>query len=281
MSSSIAPAEADGSTPPAFRRCPPRLHSSWQASASGRVAVESGVNRVLPTPAVATRRYAALLLLAYPVLAIAGAVTHRQIFPLLALVLLLSAVMLPRLLLRRVAPWLAWLAMLAGVWLLSHYGVADLLLETVPILINAMLAYWFGRTLAGGEPLVARFVVALEGAERLRQPDVAHYARQVTWFWTVLLAGQALLLTGLLLCAAHSGLFVRFGVAPPWLVPERWAWAWLHLGCYVLLGAAFVLEYGYRRWRLRHLRHPGLHEMLLQLALRWPQLLRGNGSAAP
>lgn len=239
------------------------------------------MNDALPSHAAATRRYALLLLLTYPVLAIAGAVTHRQIFPLLALAVLLSVVMLPRLLSRHIAPWLVWLALLAGVWLLSHFGVADLLLEAVPILINAALAYWFGHTLRGGDPLVARFVVAIEGADRLRQPGVARYARQLTWFWTLLLAGQALLLTVLLLCAADTGLLLRFGVAPPWQVPERWAWAWLHLGSYVLIGAAFALEYGYRRWRLRHLSHASLHDMLLKLALRWPQLLRGNGTVAP
>ncbi len=230
---------------------------------------------------MATRRYVLLLLLLYPTLAIAGAITHRQIFPLLALVVLLSVVMLPRLLSRRVAPWLVWLALLAGVWLFSHYGAVDLLLEAVPILINVMLAFWFGRTLGSDEPLVARFVVAIEGADRLRAPGVARYAHQLTWFWTVLLAAQALLLTVLLLCAARSGLLLRLGVTPPWQVSEYWAWAWLHLGCYLLLGAAFVLEYGYRRWHLRHLSHAGLHDMLLKLALRWPQLLRGDGTAAP
>ena len=230
---------------------------------------------------MATRRYALLLLLLYPALAIAGAITHRQIFPLLALVVLLSAVMLPHLLSRRVAPWLVWLALLAGVWLLAHYGAADLLLETVPILINVLLAYWFGRTLSSDEPLVARFVVAIDGADRLRQPGVARYARQLTWFWTGLLASQALLLTVLLLCAARSGLLLRFGLTPPWQVPEQWAWAWLHLGCYLLLGAAFVLEYGYRRWHLRHLSHASLHDVLLKLSLSWPQLLRGNGTLAP
>ena len=240
------------------------------------------MNEALPTHAAATRRYALLLLLAYPALAIAGAVTHRQIFPLLALVVLLSVVMLPRLLSHRVLPWLTWAALLVGVWLLSYVGVADLLLETLPILINAVLAWWFGRTLVGrAQPRVAQFVVALEGADRLRQPGVARYARQVTWFWTGLLAGQALLLTILLLCAADTGLLVRFGVTAPWQVSERWAWAWLHLGCYVVLGVAFVLEYAYRRWRLRHLHHAGLRETMLQLAVRWPQLLRGSGTVAP
>jgi uncharacterized membrane protein len=221
------------------------------------------------------------LLLAYPVLAIAGMVTHRPVFALLALVVLASVPMLPRLLSRRPLPWLLWLLMLAGVWLLSRHGVADLLLEAVPILINVLLACWFGRTLAGDEPLVARFVVAIEGTERLREPGVARYARQVTWFWTVLLATQALLLTGLLLFAARDGLLLRLGVTPAWLVPERWASAWLHVGCYLLLGAAFLLEYAWRRWRLRHLSHPGLHDMLLKLVLRWPQLLHGNGSVSP
>jgi uncharacterized membrane protein len=221
------------------------------------------------------------LLLAYPVLAIAGMVTHRPVFALLALVVLASVPMLPRLLSRRPLPWLLWLLMLAGVWLLSRHGLADLLLEAVPILINVLLACWFGRTLAGDEPLVARFVVAIEGTERLREPGVARYARQVTWFWTVLLATQALLLTGLLLFAARDGLLLRLGVTPAWLVPERWASAWLHVGCYLLLGAAFLLEYAWRRWRLRHLSHPGLHDMLLKLVLRWPQLLHGNGSVSP
>jgi hypothetical protein len=88
-------------------------------------------------------------------------------------------------------------------------------------------------------------------------------------------------LTGLLLFAARDGLLLRLGVTPAWLVPERWASAWLHVGCYLLLGAAFLLEYAWRRWRLRHLSHPGLHDMLLKLVLRWPQLLHGNGSVSP
>jgi uncharacterized membrane protein len=227
--------------------------------------------------ATAARRHALWLLLAYPVLAIAGVVTHRPVFSLLALAVLASVLMLPRLHARRPWPWLLWLLMLAGVWLLSRHGLADLLLELVPILINVGLACWFGRSLADDQPLVARFVVAIEGVERLRAPGVARYARQVTWFWTGLLATQALVLAVLLLFASDHGLLLRLGVTPPWVVPENWASAWLHVGCYVLLGAAFLLEYAFRRWRLRHLSHPGLHEMMLKLVLRWPQLLRGNG----
>jgi uncharacterized membrane protein len=233
------------------------------------------------SPEHATRRYGLLLLPAYPLLAIAGAVTQRQVFALLALALLLTVLMLPQLLARRGTSWLLWSGVLLGLLLSWRCGFADALLEAVPVLINTLLAAWFGRTLGTSEPLVERFIVAIEGAERLRQPGVAAYARQVTWFWTVLLGGQALLLAVLLLCADHDGLLARAGIAAPLVVPARWAAVWLHLGGYLLLGAAFLAEYGCRRWRLRHLPHPGLHDMLLQLALHWPQLLRGKRVAAP
>ncbi|MFZ0871402.1 MAG: xanthomonadin biosynthesis protein [Rhodanobacter sp.] len=228
----------------------------------------------------AARRFVLPLLLVYPLLAIAGTLTHRQIFPLVALLLLLTALMLPRLAARRIGPWLVWLGLLVALLLVSLYGFAGLLLEGVPILINALLAYWFGHTLRTPEPLVARFIIAIEGTGRLAQPGVARYARQLTWFWTLLLGAQALLLAVPLLCAEHSGLLARFGIVSPLPISERWAAAWLHVGGYMLIGAAFLLEYGYRRWRLRHLSHPDLRDMLLQLALHWPQLSRGNRAAS-
>lgn len=230
-----------------------------------------------PAPAARnSRRYVLLLLLAYPVLAIAGVVTQQQIFPLLALALLFTALLLPRLFAHRALPWLVWLAGLAGLCLLSWAGWADVVLEAVPVLICAALAYWFGRTLRTREPLVARFILALEGADRLAEPDVRRYARQVTWFWTLLLAGQAVLLMVLLLCAPQDGILMRLGVASPLNLSQRWVSMWLHVGGYAWIAVAFLLEYGYRRWRLRHLVHPSFARMLSQLVLRWPQLLRGG-----
>ena len=58
--------------------------------------------------------------------------------------------------------------MLGALGLLSLRGFAELLLDAVPVLINALLAYWFGRTLPTSRPLVARFIAAIEGEERLR-----------------------------------------------------------------------------------------------------------------
>ncbi|WP_426701269.1 xanthomonadin biosynthesis protein [Rhodanobacter sp. Col0626] len=236
---------------------------------------------ISPSPENASRHGVLLLLAAYPLLAMAGAITHRQVFALLALAVLLTVLMLPRLRTRRAMPWFAWLATLAALLGAGQCGFATLLLEAVPLLINAALAFAFGHTLVAGEPLVARFIIAIEGTARLQQPGVARYARQVTGFWTVLLGAQAAVLAVLLLCADRTGLLNRFGMASPLPVPENWAAAWLHLGCYAVLGAAFLLEYGYRRWRLRHLSHPGLRDMLKQLALHWPQLRRGKGVAMP
>lgn len=234
---------------------------------------------VRPVPPDGSRRRAAPLLLAYPVLAIAGAVTHKQLFSVLALGLLVTVLMLPQLLRFRLLPWLIWAAALSALALLSLHGFAGIVLETIPLLVNGLLAYWFGHTLLRGEPLVARFVVALEGAQRLQQPGVAVYARQLTWFWTLLLGAQAMLLLVLLLFADHSGVLARLGLAAPFHVSEALAAAWLHLGCYILIGMTFILEYLYRRWRLRHLVHPGWRDMALGMVRLWPLVLRGGGAA--
>lgn len=225
---------------------------------------------------VHVRRLLLPLLLAYPVLAIAGDLTHRQIFPLLALLLLATAAMLPRLLTRRAAPWFIWAVVLIALVLSSVFGFADLVLESVPVLVCGFLAIGFGRTLATGTPLVARFIVALDGEERLAQPGVARYAREVTWGWTLLLAAQAIVLATMLLCAERSGVLARLGLVTPLAVPDRWAATWLHLGGYLMLVVAFAVEYAYRRWRLRHLSHDGLYTMLLALIKRWPELMRDH-----
>lgn len=218
----------------------------------------------------------------YPVLAMAGVLTHRQGFSLAACALLLTVLMAPLLAARRVLPWLAWLAALAGMGWLDLHGMAGLLLECVPIAINLFLAGLFGRTLRAGQtPLIARIIQALEGPERLAVPGVAAYARHLTWFWTLLTATQALVLAVLLLCAEPGGLLGALGIASPWPVPAGIAQSYAHLGGYVLIAGAFLLEHVFRRWHLRHIRHPRLHELVMGVAARWPALMRGKDLAAP
>ena len=169
--------------------------------------MESSVTSATPPPPSPTR-WLWPLLLTYPVLLVAGLLTQREIFPLLALMVLVSAVLLPKLLSGRVRPWLVWSGMQGLLLALAWLGFADLVLETVPVLINAVLAWWFGRTLLTSRPLIARCIVA----------------------------------------------------------------------GYVVVVAAFALEYPYRRWRLRHLRHLSLPQMLLRLVVNWPRVLRDEAA---
>jgi uncharacterized membrane protein len=222
------------------------------------------------------------LMFGYPVLAMAGVLTHRQGFSLAACVLLLTVLMAPALAARRALPWIVWLGTLAAMGWLWLHGMVGLLLECVPIAINVLLASLFGRTLRAGQtPLIARFIEALEGPERLTLPGIAPYARHLTWFWALLTAAQALVLAVLLLCAEPGGLLSSLGIASPWPVRAGLAQSYVHVGGYVLIASAFLLENVFRRWHLRHLHHPRLHELVFGLAARWPNLMRGEDPASP
>jgi uncharacterized membrane protein len=217
------------------------------------------------------------LLLAYPLLAIAGAFTHRQAFTLAASILLASLLLWPALRARRPGAWLLWLGLLGGLAWLAARGLAALALDAVPLLLNLLLAWLFGRTLrAGRQPLIAQFIEAIEGTPRLAMPGIARYARRLTVFWAALLGAQALLLGTMLFCQVPGGILGRLGLSSPWPVPVAWVQSYVHAGAYLLLGAVFVLEYLFRRWHLRHLTHLGLPALLHRLALRWPQLIRGR-----
>lgn len=218
------------------------------------------------------------LWLGYVVLMVAGMLSGKALFSLLAVALLVTAVALPHLQRGQPRAWLGWLLALALVGWVGFAGYAELLLEAVPVIICALLAWWFGRSVLVGRPLVARCIVAIEGEQRLGERDVACYARQLTVFWAILMSMQTLLLTLLWLGAEHTGLLARMGVAPALHINDHWAALWLNAGVYVLLPVVFVLEYGYRRWRLRHLQHPGFGQFLRLLALNWPRLLRDEGA---
>lgn len=227
------------------------------------------------TPATSSRLLLPLWL-GYLLLMVAGVLSGQSLFSLLAVGVLVTAVALPRLQRGRMRAWLGWLLALAMVAGVGLAGFAQLLLEAVPVIICALLAWWFARSVRVGRPLVARCIVAIEGEERLGERDVACYARQLTVFWAILMAMQTLLLALLWLGAEHTGLLARVGVASPLHIDERWSAVWLNAGVYVLLPVVFVLEYAYRRWRLRHLRHLQLGQFLRLLALNWPRLLRDD-----
>ena len=228
------------------------------------------------------RRFLLPGVLVYPALAIAGAITHRQALSLAALLVLLTVVLLPMLAVGRLTAWLIWIGGSAGMLALASHGLLPVALDLVPVLINALLAWFFGRTLvAGRQPLIAHFISAIEGPSRLALTGVARYARHLTMFWTALLSTQALVLTLLLLCARPGGLFADMGLSSPLEVPAVLATTYSHLGSYALMIAAFLCEYAFRRVHLRHVPHLSLHRLAMQLMVRWPQLVRGYGSVSP
>lgn len=231
------------------------------------------------SPGKPAQRWVWPLVLASPVLALAGTLTHREVFPLLALAILVTVVLLPGLSQRQAGAWLRWLGLQAALLVVAVLGFAELLLEAVPVLINAGLAWLFARTLLRGNPLIARCIVAVEGEARLRERGVARYARQLTALWAALLAANAVLLAVLFLFAEHTGALARFGAFPAWRVHAWWTMAWLNAGGYLLPVAVFIIEYPYRRWRLRHIHHLGPAQMLLRLAANWPLLVRDQDTA--
>lgn len=119
-------------------------------------------------------------------------------------------------------------------WLLHRWAPA--LGYAAPVACNLVLAFVFAMTLrAGHEPMIVRFARAERGS---LEPDLAAYARRLTWVWVAFFVAAAAVAAGL----AASG-NVR-------------AWiAFTSFGNYVAVAVLFVGEYWYRRRRFAHYAH--------------------------
>lgn len=222
------------------------------------------------------RRLGLPLVLAYPPLALLGAFTHHTNWYVAALLALLAGLGLFLVGKRSPVVSLAWLALTLAALAAIVAGRALLILDVIPVVANLALAWLFGHTLrAGSRPLVARLVAVVESEEHLGLPGMARYARQVTWFWALLLLAQALLTSVLLVCAVPGGVLASLGVASPLPVPQTWTAWYMHLGAWLVPVLAMVLEYAFRRWHMRHVPQVGLHHFILRLAACWPRLIRG------
>jgi uncharacterized membrane protein len=205
--------------------------------------------------------YAALVLLAW--------FTGSDALSALCVVLLLSAVLAPGLRRRSRAAWSVWIVLVGAVVLLTFGGYGRTALDLVPLAINLGLAVLFGISLRSSHtPLIARAIIAIEGAERLALPRVAGYARTLTLAWTVVFLIQVVMFV-----------LLMFWWLPRLAVDSQahaWATTWLHVGGYVLPAAFMVVEYVFRRWYLRHLPHVPARQFAQQLIRNWPKLLRDS-----
>lgn len=152
----------------------------------------------------------------------------------LALLATLGAYIVASLCFRHPLRWL--MPPAAGAAVLWASPPVEWLLFIPPILLNALLAWLFGRTLVRGRlPLIARFAVMEQGT---LSAELAAYTRTLTWLWTLLFIAAALLSCAL----AMSG--------------HRDAWSlFTNLVNYLLVVALFLGEFVYRRLRFRNYRH--------------------------
>jgi uncharacterized membrane protein len=169
------------------------------------------------------------LFIAYPAVAHFGTLATA-----LALLATLAAYIVASLCFRHPLRWLVPPA--AGVAVFGASPPVAWLLFVPPIVINAMLAWLFGRTLVHGRvPLIARFAQIEQGT---LSAELAIYTRTLTWLWTLLFIAAALLSSAL----AMSG--------------HRDAWSlFTNFINYLLVGALFLGEFAYRRRRFPNYRH--------------------------
>ncbi|MCQ4164252.1 xanthomonadin biosynthesis protein [Tahibacter harae] len=227
------------------------------------------------------QRLGLILLAAYPLLLLAALWLQRSWISALAALDLISLLLLGGLLRGNRMIWTLWLGAVAGTFVLSVRGQAEIVLLLVPVAINAGMAWFFGRTLGTGRrPLVTRAILAFEGEQRLAQPGVSRYARSLTWAWTLLLAAQAVLMLLCAACALPNGILPRLGVAPPLAIPGGLANWYLHLGGFVVIGVFSVLEFAWRNWHLRHLPHENPRRYFATVVRNWRRVLHDETPGA-
>jgi uncharacterized membrane protein len=221
-------------------------------------------------------RYIPLLpALCYPLTAHFAAARHSVSLTLLAIGLLAAAVLLPAMLRGRLAAWLAFSLVLAGLWLLRGLHMSTLPLYVAPVLIPAFVAWVFGHTLAQDKiPLIERLVRVLHPPEEPLDPGIQPYARALTLTWTLLLISIATLNLVLAAVVAPEGLLLAAGVAPPFTVAQRtWSLFANAIG-YLLLAGFFLLEYAYRRRRFPQQPYRNLFDFIRRMAAATPQLMK-------
>jgi len=203
----------------------------------------------------------------YLVLVLVAWLTGSDALSALCVVVLVSAVLASGLRNASRAAWAIWILLVGGIVLLTWNGHGRTALDLVPLLVNLGLAILFGWTLTGTHtPLIARAIIAIEGAERIALPGVETYARALTAAWTLLFALQTIV----------------FVVLIAWWLPQLaegsrardWTMTWLQFGGYLLPALFMLAEYAFRRWHLRHIPHTPPREFAEQLLRNWPQLLR-------
>jgi uncharacterized membrane protein len=187
------------------------------------------------------------LFLAYPLLAHLATVLHSQGLAGLALLALIAVPLLPAL--RHGKPW-AWLLLsgsAAALFFCARSGWAAYVTYLPPVLVPLSVLAVFARSLRSGQvPIVTRLATRIRS--EVLSPELQIYTRRVTQCWVFLLCGVA----------CSSALLAVFAS------PRLWS-LMTNVVMYFLIGSAFLIEYLYRRWRFRHLRHESFATLVAEL----------------
>src|ERR1044072_7306489 len=145
--------------------------------------------------------------------------------------------------------------------LIAHLAVAHgssskltLALYLPPVLVPALLAWIFGRTLRPGRtPLIEQVILILHAQNSAPEDAALVYARRLTLAWTLLFVGLAA--TNLLLA-----LFAE---------PQQWS-LFANLIAYLIVVAFFAVEHAYRRRRFPHQPYRNVLEFVQRLLASLP-----------
>ncbi|MEI2453288.1 ketosynthase [Lysobacter firmicutimachus] len=217
-----------------------------------------------------------LLAVAYPLLAHWASHDGGGAVAALALADLVLFVAIDGLLGLRAAAWAAVLALCAGLALAARTPLAQMLLLAPPMLFNAWLGWWFGRSLrAPREALITRIVAALhERAPAALDPPLYRYTRRLTALWAAVLLLLALVNGALATIAVPDGLLARLGRPPAFAITqEQWSW-FANLLNYGIVGGLFAGEYLVRRRLFTQRPETGFFDFLQRMARLGPRFWR-------
>jgi uncharacterized membrane protein len=218
------------------------------------------------------------LAIAFPLIAHAAIVSRNGSLTILSLAVLALLALLPRLVRRSLAAWLAVPVVVGALVLLSRLHAAWLPLYATPVLISFWVAWMFGHTLAPGEvPLIERLARLIHGPDKVTEA-IRTYARRVTLAWTLVMGMMGVLNLTLALVAQPDGVLLLMGITPPFTVHvETWS-LFANFLNYVIVGTFFIAEYLYRDYRFpeQRRRYRNVFDFMRQVAAVSPRALRAR-----
>jgi uncharacterized membrane protein len=200
-----------------------------------------------------------LMGVSYPLLAHVAVLSGRPGLIAASIGWLVVLTLLPGLVRRSPAAWVALAAALVGLYAVAGSAAPRLLQFLPPILMIGFMAWVFGHTLRHGRmPLIESIVRALHGPQDDLNEDIISYARRLTGVWTVLFVLLAVINIALALCAKPGGLLLSFGVQPAVTIPLSLWSLFANVLNYLLVAALFVGEFAFRRRRFPQQPYRGL-----------------------